>query len=177
VLQFDSYIRRLKEAILSQREVIATRKSADGPTKELLSGLKSLTALIKMMNSALRKRTKMEATNRSHWTIWSSHEIKTLSDFSAEIPASPQSPMIVKLMEGLTQFLQQNGVESAGEEQNKEPQKLKRKKGASHTTATEGGEEEDEGTPQVEKDSQEKEVEHKKKSKKNKKKKTSDVTE
>ncbi|PLW40838.1 hypothetical protein PCASD_07326 [Puccinia coronata f. sp. avenae] len=177
VLQFDSYIRRLKEAILSQREVIATRKSADGPTKELLSGLKSLTALIKMMNSALRKRTKMEATNRSHWTIWSSHEIKTLSDFSAEIPASPQSPMIVKLMEGLTQFLQQNGVESAGVEQNKEPQKLKRKKGASHTTATEGGEEEDEGTPQVEKDSQEKEVEHKKKSKKNKKKKTSDVTE
>ncbi|KNE87722.1 hypothetical protein PSTG_18888 [Puccinia striiformis f. sp. tritici PST-78] len=68
--EFDDYICKLKEAILLLKGVVTTNNSEDGLSKEQMAALKSLTNLIKIMSSALRKCLKIDPSGASCLKIW-----------------------------------------------------------------------------------------------------------
>ncbi|OAV95976.1 hypothetical protein PTTG_03225 [Puccinia triticina 1-1 BBBD Race 1] len=135
LLDFDAYVCKLKEAILSLKEVIVTSNSEEEISKDRQVALKSLCDLIKIMNSALRKRLKIGSSETDSSTIWSDTDIKALSELAAEIPSAPQSSTVIKLIEGLVQFVEKS--KSSQVKLPDQPKGLKRKEAPSTAPATE----------------------------------------
>jgi hypothetical protein len=130
ILEFEAYVCKLKEAILSLQDVIATGNSEGEVSKEGKAALKSLSDLIKIMNSALRKRLKIDSSETNSSKIWPANDIKALTEFATKIPSTPQSTMITKLMKGLVQFLEKPTTAEAKKPLD-QPSGLKRKKAPS----------------------------------------------
>ncbi|KAA1095061.1 hypothetical protein PGT21_035177 [Puccinia graminis f. sp. tritici] len=133
-LEFDAYVCKLKEALLSLQGVIATGNSEGEVSKEGKAALKSLSDLIKIMNSALRKRLKIDSSETNSSKIWPAKDIKALAEFATKIPSTPQSTMITKLMKGLVQFLEKPTTPEAKKPLD-QPNGLKRKKAPSTNMA------------------------------------------
>ncbi|POW00207.1 hypothetical protein PSHT_13160 [Puccinia striiformis] len=168
--EFDDYICKLKEAILSLKGVVTTNNSEDGLSKEQMAALKSLTNLIKIMSSALRKCLKIDPSGANCLKIWPAKDLEILAEFAIQIPSSPQSMMITRLMEGVIQFVQKSSTPET--KQTGLPNGLKRKNAPS-TNPTESAND----NPQTAKETPAPATNGKesKKSKKSKKDKTKDT--
>ncbi|KAI7967345.1 hypothetical protein MJO29_000622 [Puccinia striiformis f. sp. tritici] len=168
--EFDDYICKLKEAILLLKGVVTTNNPEDGLSKEQMAALKSLTNLIKIMSSALRKCLKIDPSGANCLKIWPAKDLEILAEFASQIPLSPQSMMITRLMEGVIQFVQKSSTPET--KQTGQPNGLKRKNAPS-TNPTESAND----NPQTAKETPAPATNGKesKKSKKSKKDKTKDT--
>ncbi|POV96713.1 hypothetical protein PSTT_15487, partial [Puccinia striiformis] len=160
----------LREGHPLLKGVVTTNNSEDGLSKEQMAALKSLTNLIKIMSSALRKCLKIDPSGANCLKIWPAKDLEILAEFAIQIPSSPQSMMITRLMEGVIQFVQKSSTPET--KQTGLPNGLKRKNAPS-TNPTESAND----NPQTAKETPAPATNGKesKKSKKSKKDKTKDT--